>query len=798
MTAIPNGVMVGHIGTNANVPAGWARATAYDSRYVKMVATSATNPGGTGGAANHLHTIGAHTHTGHSHGHGGGGTSGTPVGNSRATQAGNTFAENVHTHAYTFSAATADTSGAVSGVTNWDTQTNDADFIVVIFIKSDGTPTGFPASCLAWAAAAAPTGWNQYTAGSYVWKGAATGGDSNAVTGGGSSSIHTHTSQNHTHANGAGHTHPVSLSSAGQSSDNNSLGVGFSLTSNAHSHTGTTGSVAAPYSGTAAPTSTAGDVRPPSKQLLMIQNVSGGAAYTKTVIAMWDGTIAAIPAGYYLCDGTNGTPDVRDKFVAGAINVGAINGLFGAATHTHAAGGSHTHSIGNHQHAGGTSSSDNGGGIAQAGADGIDFHTHTFGATATDGSGTSGASTLDAAANASNLPTYTDIAYIMFVNKAPDAPTINVPLPATAYSSLITLDATVTDPDGDAVFAEFQYDRSDNAWTTIGNGTTVATGGHSTRSWDISALQAGFVYRVRARGNDGATLNNVGPYTTSATFIIGPGFAGLFADIDDDSPHVNANGVIVAIDPTHHGLYRTTVTARGPLVYWRMKDYANGAALVDHSGNALDGLFGPSGMSTPGPADDGVAGAQAAIFGPLTLATRTHHALFNLAAPFTLEFWVRLNAYHDDYAVQPLRKWSTTLDANFVVYMFGTDAGGLGPHSGGSAGTLALYATAGGGAGLWQNITPLTPQLSLRAWHMIDFTYEVAGGGRAYVDAVEVTPAVAYAGALQTNAQPVGIEVDGSAMAEVAIYHTAALTPAQILANFAAAQRSRRYEAIPA
>lgn len=36
------------------------------------------------------------------------------------------------------------------------------------------------------------------------------------------------------------------------------------------------------------------------------------------VIAMWSGAIADIPAGWYLCDGNNGTPDLRDRFIVGA------------------------------------------------------------------------------------------------------------------------------------------------------------------------------------------------------------------------------------------------------------------------------------------------------------------------------------------------------------------------------------------------------------------------------------------------------------------------------------------------
>lgn len=35
-------------------------------------------------------------------------------------------------------------------------------------------------------------------------------------------------------------------------------------------------------------------------------------------IIMWSGNIASIPAGWYLCDGNNGTPDLRDQFIVGA------------------------------------------------------------------------------------------------------------------------------------------------------------------------------------------------------------------------------------------------------------------------------------------------------------------------------------------------------------------------------------------------------------------------------------------------------------------------------------------------
>lgn len=43
-----------------------------------------------------------------------------------------------------------------------------------------------------------------------------------------------------------------------------------------------------------------------------------GSGVPSGVILMWSGSIASIPSGWQLCDGTNGTPDLRDKFVVGA------------------------------------------------------------------------------------------------------------------------------------------------------------------------------------------------------------------------------------------------------------------------------------------------------------------------------------------------------------------------------------------------------------------------------------------------------------------------------------------------
>lgn len=47
-------------------------------------------------------------------------------------------------------------------------------------------------------------------------------------------------------------------------------------------------------------------------------------------IVFWSGAISNIPAGWVLCDGNNGTPDMRERFVRGTANAttstGSTNG----------------------------------------------------------------------------------------------------------------------------------------------------------------------------------------------------------------------------------------------------------------------------------------------------------------------------------------------------------------------------------------------------------------------------------------------------------------------------------------
>ena len=72
------------------------------------------------------------------------------------------------------------------------------------------------------------------------------------------------------------------------------------------------------------------------------------------VIVMWSGSVASIPAGWLLCNGTSGTPDLRDRFVVGAGSIYTPGNTGGSSdavvvSHTHTASttnaGTHNHNI---------------------------------------------------------------------------------------------------------------------------------------------------------------------------------------------------------------------------------------------------------------------------------------------------------------------------------------------------------------------------------------------------------------------------------------------------------------------
>jgi microcystin-dependent protein len=158
------------------------------------------------------------------------------------------------------------------------------------------------------------------------------------------------------------------------------------------------------------------------------------------VIVMWSGSIVSIPTGWNLCDGTNGTPDLRNRFIIGAGSTYSVAGSGGSTTntltvanlppHTHtgttnSGEGTHTHGVYDpgHSHVDrwlGTTSPSTIGYYGDNGTIGGSFYTlgaytgisitttnsaHTHGFTTDNGSGTSTAFSI--------MPPYYALAYIM-------------------------------------------------------------------------------------------------------------------------------------------------------------------------------------------------------------------------------------------------------------------------------------------------------------------------------------------------------------------------------------------------
>ncbi len=57
---------------------------------------------------------------------------------------------------------------------------------------------------------------------------------------------------------------------------------------------------------------------------------TGGGVIPSGGIIMWSGAVSAIPTGWVICDGSNSTPDLRNRFVVGAGSTYAVNATGGS------------------------------------------------------------------------------------------------------------------------------------------------------------------------------------------------------------------------------------------------------------------------------------------------------------------------------------------------------------------------------------------------------------------------------------------------------------------------------------
>ena len=133
-------------------------------------------------------------------------------------------------------------------------------------------------------------------------------------------------------------------------------------------------------------------------------------------IVLWSGSVASIPSGWYLCDGTNSTPDLRSRFVVGAGSTYAVDATGGNAdavvvSHTHTA----TSTDAGHTHNAITKTS----GGSSAGQqytnsfDGSDSTTSTLMIQTGNANVSTSIASAGVSGTGANLPPYYALAYIM-------------------------------------------------------------------------------------------------------------------------------------------------------------------------------------------------------------------------------------------------------------------------------------------------------------------------------------------------------------------------------------------------
>ena len=136
-----------------------------------------------------------------------------------------------------------------------------------------------------------------------------------------------------------------------------------------------------------------------------------GNAFVAGMIMLWSGSSATIPSGWLLCDGTNSTPDLRNRFVVGATSTYAVGATGGSAdaivvSHSHTA----TVTDPGHLH---TLPFVDGGTIGGSGATNGFRGAGTYNtSTATTGITVANSTTGSSGTNA-NLPPYFALCYIM-------------------------------------------------------------------------------------------------------------------------------------------------------------------------------------------------------------------------------------------------------------------------------------------------------------------------------------------------------------------------------------------------
>jgi hypothetical protein len=423
---LPRGLIILWPSTAASIPEGWDRVTELDGKYPKGIPDANTQPGATGGAATHTHTVPTHTHdTSHLHTVTGatGAATGTFVSSDGAT--GTTVALNTHTHTRPATNSATVVSGAATPTIG--SASNDPARGEAIFLESDGSPLGLPNGGAAFTGDIALSGWADSVlgnAGGRFIKGAAAAGNGGATAASAVAS-HSHSIGAHTHA-GTSHSH--TSQNTGSFASNRSVfagpTTGMWATSHSHPISVGTASTAALDSGGSGTSGTSGQLNPPFRQLRLQENTSGQVSLPVGLICLWRGSLGSIPDNWALCDGQEGRPNLFGLYPRATTDgptVGQTGGSLDPHTHTSP---SHNHTTTGHAHTEtiGSAAAPTAA-LSNTSAVTIVTGTHTHSAGNTDSTTpTVGQSTSGTLASTTSEPPYEEVAFIQMMSEPAPPP----------------------------------------------------------------------------------------------------------------------------------------------------------------------------------------------------------------------------------------------------------------------------------------------------------------------------------------------------------------------------------------
>lgn len=516
ISAIVPGIIIGWPSTEETVPFGWARKAELDSAYPKGITTSVTEPGTLAGSSTHTHTTPGHSHTtDHSHTSTGasGAGNGSFSGNDGVTTGVDLAYPAAHTH--TVPATNSASVSSQSASPGTSAVSNQLDRVDVVWIEATSQTNEVPLGSIMYMDDVAPTGWATYTDATGRFLRGAAPGVGGGGTAAGTLASHTHTVDGHTHS---GTTHGHTSANVGNTAGTLSYfaGATSAIWASQHDHpvTVANSTTAALASNTAVSNSQSPSL-PPWINTRVQQNAGGSLPVDS--IALWTNSLASIPTGWKLCDGTSGTPNMLGRYPQGATSSIGTTGGTASATHTHT-GASHTHTTSGHSHTRTSGVSDEGSQNLATGppnvAGATTAHTHSV-PTTDSNSPTVGSSSVGGLDSTTSEPVHRQVAFIQFTGLPPVTGTGDVVERTLEWEDGVHLIRALT-PDG-PVFASVCGQLS---WT-VDRPFTVNQGVMGSRQV-FSASPGGHDFRLTLSVRSEAELQAVLEVLDAALVLVSP------------------------------------------------------------------------------------------------------------------------------------------------------------------------------------------------------------------------------------------------------------------------------------